>query len=235
MVYRYTEKELELIKKRQAVNLSNFERNSGRGLPPETVRAMEEAQGLKLNSDGAAIPRKLKLKRVLDPVDAAPPADPKGGKGRKKSARKVIGIIRQNPKGGFTVGTKAIAPAIARHRKRAECDGILFDSQLEVRRYQELKLLKSAGKILYFLRQVPFHLPGGIQARIDFAVAYPHFTQDGERTEWIYMEYEDCKAPQNKRTKAMYNDHDRVALNKRKQIKALYGVEVKLVTKAGRR
>ena len=47
-------------------------------------------------------------------------------------------------------------------------DGIRFDSQKEARYYSELKLRQQAGEILFFLRQVPIHLPGGTKLVIDF-------------------------------------------------------------------
>lgn len=64
MTYRYTEEELADIKKRQAVNLANFQRNSGRGLPEATVKAMEKASGVKHDDDGAPVPAKLKKVRT---------------------------------------------------------------------------------------------------------------------------------------------------------------------------
>jgi len=241
MVYRYTEKELADIQKRQAVNLSNFERNSGRGLPKESLRYMERAQGVKLDDNGAPLPlpvpqtrpRKRKLTAPPAPMIAAAEAE-----AIKVLARGGHPISKDRPTIAPFTGPKARAqaPAIARYRKRAECDGIQFDSQLEMRRYKELKLLKAAGEIKYFLRQVPFHLPGGITARIDFMVV--HWIRTGTADAdvnpigWCAIVYEDCKAPAGKRSKGRYNDADRVGVNKRKQIKALYGVEVKLVTKA---
>jgi hypothetical protein len=98
-----------------------------------------------------------------------------------------------------------------------------------MRRYKELKLLKAAGDILYFLRQVPFHLPGGIVARVDFMVAYRQFVAP---CDLCFNVFEDCKAAAKGRSAGRYNDHDRVGVNKRKQIKALYGVTVKLIHKA---
>lgn len=47
-------------------------------------------------------------------------------------------------------------------------DGIKFASKKEAKRYQELKLLEKSGELLFFLRQVPFHLPGGIKYICDF-------------------------------------------------------------------
>lgn len=52
--------------------------------------------------------------------------------------------------------------------KKTELDGIRFDSKKEARYYQELKLRQKAGEVLFFLRQVPFHLPGGVKYKLDF-------------------------------------------------------------------
>lgn len=48
-------------------------------------------------------------------------------------------------------------------------DGIRFSSKKEARYYQDLLLARRSGDLLYFLRQVPFHLPGGIKYIVDFA------------------------------------------------------------------
>ncbi len=58
-----------------------------------------------------------------------------------------------------------------RHKFRAistKIDTIHFASKKEAKYYQELKLKQKAGEILFFLRQVPFYLPGNVQHRIDF-------------------------------------------------------------------
>ncbi|MCP4652598.1 MAG: DUF1064 domain-containing protein [Candidatus Omnitrophica bacterium] len=47
-------------------------------------------------------------------------------------------------------------------------DGIKFPSKKEARYYDELKMKVEAGIVLFFLRQVPLHLPGGVTMRIDF-------------------------------------------------------------------
>ena len=52
--------------------------------------------------------------------------------------------------------------------KKTEIDGIRFDSKKEARYYQDLLLRQRTGEIVFFLRQVPFHLPGGVSYRIDF-------------------------------------------------------------------
>lgn len=55
---------------------------------------------------------------------------------------------------------------------RTEVDGILFDSKKEAAYYENLKALKANGLLVppYFLRQVPFHLPGGVRYVCDFLV-----------------------------------------------------------------
>lgn len=57
---------------------------------------------------------------------------------------------------------------------KCEKDGIKFPSKLERDYYNRLKLLQKAGEVLFFLRQVPFDLPGGITYRLDFMVFYAH-------------------------------------------------------------
>lgn len=47
-------------------------------------------------------------------------------------------------------------------------DGIRFDSKAEARYYQNLLLKVKSGTVRYFLRQVPFHLPGGVRYVVDF-------------------------------------------------------------------
>jgi len=51
---------------------------------------------------------------------------------------------------------------------RTEIDGIKFSSKKEGAHYSKLVLLKRSGSVLFFLRQVPFHLPGNIRYVIDF-------------------------------------------------------------------
>ena len=66
-----------------------------------------------------------------------------------------------------------------RHKFQAiptEVDGIRFASKKEAQYYQELKLRQAAGLVLFFLRQVPFHLPGNIRYVCDFQ----EFLTDGE-------------------------------------------------------
>lgn len=52
--------------------------------------------------------------------------------------------------------------------KKTELDGIKFDSKKEAKYYSELKLRKQAGEVIFFLRQVPLELGGGVKYRVDF-------------------------------------------------------------------
>lgn len=61
---------------------------------------------------------------------------------------------------------------------RTDYDNIKFASKKECKRYIELKLLKEKGEVLFFLRQVPFHLEGGVKWVADFLV----FWLDGNVT-----------------------------------------------------
>ena len=48
-------------------------------------------------------------------------------------------------------------------------DGFRFASKAEAKYYEELKLrCNDGGDVLFFLRQVPFHLPGNTRYVVDF-------------------------------------------------------------------
>jgi len=55
---------------------------------------------------------------------------------------------------------------------RTEVDGMRFDSKKESLYYRELKIQQACGTVHYFLRQVPFYLPGGVRYVVDFQVFY---------------------------------------------------------------
>lgn len=55
------------------------------------------------------------------------------------------------------------------HATPTYADGYRFDSKAEARYYV---MLKHRMDVLFFLRQVPIHLPGGVVMRIDFQVFY---------------------------------------------------------------
>jgi len=54
------------------------------------------------------------------------------------------------------------------HAQPVERDGIRFDSKLEARYYDQLKLRQAGGDVVGFLRQVPIHLPGSTKLVVDF-------------------------------------------------------------------
>jgi hypothetical protein len=54
------------------------------------------------------------------------------------------------------------------HAQPTETDGIRFASKAEARYYAQLKLRQRAGEVVFFLRQTPFHLPGGVKYVTDF-------------------------------------------------------------------
>src|ERR1044072_3582420 len=95
--------------------------------------------------------------------------------------------------------------------KQTIVDGIKFPSKKEAEYYTKLKFSKQQGQLLYFLRQVPFHLPGNVKYLADFMVVYhdPHYHFDT-------IEYIDVKGKDTPMSKL-----------KRKQVKDLYGVEIK--------
>lgn len=96
-----------------------------------------------------------------------------------------------------------------KHKFRAirctDNDGNKFDSKKEFKRKLELDLLQRTGKVLFYLRQVPFHLPGAVKYVCDFLV----FWANGEVT------IEDVKGVKT----PMY-------ILKKKQVEALYPVEI---------
>lgn len=88
---------------------------------------------------------------------------------------------------------------------RTEVDSVSFHSKKEAKRYSELLLAKQSGDCLFFLRQVPFHLPGGVRYVVDFAI----FWKDGTVT------FEDVKG---------FKTPDYIA--KKKMVEATYPIEV---------
>jgi|ERR1700684_1387270 len=47
-----------------------------------------------------------------------------------------------------------------------------FPSTLEWKYFKHLQLLQKSGEVVFFLRQVPFHLPGGVKYVVDYQVFY---------------------------------------------------------------
>jgi hypothetical protein len=89
--------------------------------------------------------------------------------------------------------------------KKTEYNGVLFDSKKEAAYCARLDLMKAAGKISYYLRQVPFDLPGGVKYRVDFMEVW----SDGR------VRYVDVKGVRTQ-----------VYIMKKKQVEALYPVVI---------
>ena len=98
---------------------------------------------------------------------------------------------------------------ILNHKFRAKpqnVDGIHFASKKEARRYAELNTLKRVGEVLFFLRQVPLHLPGDVKYVCDYLV----FWTDGNIT------FEDVKGMRT----PLY-------IAKKKIVEEIYPIEIK--------
>lgn len=91
--------------------------------------------------------------------------------------------------------------------KACEYNGIKFPSLLERDAYMVIERLKKAGRIVMFLRQVPFHLPGEVTYRVDFQV----FWDDGT------VSFIDAKGVETKEF-----------ILKKKQVEDLYPVEIEI-------
>ena len=89
-------------------------------------------------------------------------------------------------------------------------DGIKFGSILEADYYRTLKFRVSAGIVTFFLRQVPFHLPGGVVYRVDFQ----EFHSDGT------IHFVEIKGFPTPEWKIKY-----------KQVEALYPVTIEVKTR----
>lgn len=95
--------------------------------------------------------------------------------------------------------------------KRVEIDGKVFDSQHEAAVYQELMMRVRAGELRTVLRQVPFDLPGNIRYFADFV------TIDKDMRIAVY----DAKSEATRK--------NRVYINKKKQMKACWEIEIQEV------
>lgn len=89
--------------------------------------------------------------------------------------------------------------------KPTELDGIKFSSKKEAKYYSELKLAQKSKELVFFLRQVPFYLPGGVKYVCDFQ----EFWADGTVR---FVDVKGFKTPQYKA--------------KKKMVQSLYPIEI---------
>lgn len=92
--------------------------------------------------------------------------------------------------------------------KRVERNGFKFGSIREADYYDELCVLRAAGEVKVIMRQVPFDLPGGIKYFADFCTV----DKDGK------FHVIDAKGAKT-----------RVYINKKKQMKAIWGIDIEEV------
>ena len=95
-----------------------------------------------------------------------------------------------------------------RHKFNAQpttADGIRFSSKREATYYAQLEMAKKSGELLFYLRQVPFALPGGVTYRCDFQ----EFWASGEVR---FVDVKGMRTP-------MY-------ILKKKQVEAMYPVHI---------
>lgn len=108
---------------------------------------------------------------------------------------------------------QAKKPKKAKHKflaKPCEYDEKKFPSMLERDYYKELVNRQKAGDVVFFLRQVPFDLRGGVKYVVDFQV----FLADGT------VEFVDTKGRDTPMSTA-----------KIKIVESLYPIEIKIVRK----
>jgi len=106
-------------------------------------------------------------------------------------------------------GNKYSAKAIVHNGQR-------FDSKLERDRHIYWSNAWACGSIAWFIRQVPFRLPGGLIYRADFLVCHH---PGGNLPAFLV---EDVKGYLTQ-----------VSKNKIQQVEAMYGFEVQIITKKG--
>lgn len=96
------------------------------------------------------------------------------------------------------------------HAKPSYVDDKWFGSKAEAQYYTHLKLLQEQGKIVFFLRQVPFDLPGKVKYFVDFV----EFWADGT------VKFTDVKGYETETFKL-----------KKKMVEEIYPVELHIVRK----
>jgi hypothetical protein len=89
--------------------------------------------------------------------------------------------------------------------KPCEYENIKFASKKEAKRYLELQALQRLGEVIFFLRQTPFHLTGGVKYVCDYLVFWKDET----------VTFEDVKG--------MRTDMYKL---KKKQVEALYPITI---------
>jgi hypothetical protein len=115
-------------------------------------------------------------------------------------------ILKKNPDLAIASGDMIDKPIKSKYNAvKTEYKGVKYDSKAEAHYAIDLDMLKLNGKVSFWLRQVPFTLPGNVTYKCDFQVFYA----DG------HIEFVDVKG--------MKTDIYRL---KKKQVEALYPVKI---------
>ena len=94
-----------------------------------------------------------------------------------------------------------------------ESDGVKFPSKLERTYFERLNSAIARDEIDFFLRQVPFHLPGNVKYVVDFVVFHAGYSSN-------------CSAIQFVDVKGKMTP---MSILKIKQVEALYPITIKIV------
>lgn len=100
--------------------------------------------------------------------------------GRDEEHVEALGLLSSDK--GFAIASVAVTKKNKYGNYVTRVDGIRFDSKKEAAYYEQLKLRQLAGEVLYWLRQVPVHLPGGTRYVVDFLV---FFVDQGRAPEYV--------------------------------------------------
>ena len=127
--------------------------------------------------------------------------------------RRALPCVPAKPS-GVSVGDMDVPKKRAKYgNRKVTVDGMKFDSQHEADYYFGLLIPRWMAKELKcVLRQVPFDLPGGIRYIADFVTILPDMTIEAVI---------DAKSEATRK--------NRVYLNKKKQVKAIWGIEIQEV------
>lgn len=113
-----------------------------------------------------------------------------------------------------TIGTSATLPDKPKRQKygnrKVTVDGMKFDSQHEADYYFGVLVPRvKAGELRCVCRQVPFDLPGGIRYIADFVTMRPDMSIEAVID-----------------AKSVVTRKDRTYINKKKQMRACWGIEI---------
>jgi hypothetical protein len=145
----------------------------------------------------------LRTRRSRADVPTAPAAKAAAAVEVPRTPSAARALLEQLERGG-RAGRRGNKYGVAPKGERT-FEGFLFDSKAELHRFQELELLRRSGEVRLVLRQVPFHLPGGVRYVLDFLVVWA----DGR------LSFEDVKGHRTKEY-----------LAKKKMVEAIHRVTI---------